>query len=250
MLSIAALGFITAIGISTLSLSSLELTWLRPGAPAWWLATLVITGAWYALHKGYLRCVVPVFKSIGLRISRILPMAFVVISIVFGVNELAMAQDEKKRTLLDTLKAVNEGLKEVTDAGNEVRGALENGMVPVLDSVQHSIYRPPFYAKKGIVTVYTGPLCAPCDEAVAHLVDARIAHKVLDVTTSTRGKREYKKLDGHGVPILLFIGRRMDGFTSSDFECAKVTPKGQEADCEFEELSAPDETVNDEDKET
>ena len=249
-LSIAAIGVAVAVGLSTFGLSSMDVPWLKPGTITWWLATIILTTSWYCLHKGYFACVVDVYRSLRSSLSRYLPMVIVVIGVVIGLTESARADEkEKKPTLLETLKGINEGLRTVTEKGNEVRGALENGMVPVHSDVTHQLYRAPFYVKRGQVTVYVGPLCEPCTAAVQYLKDERIAHRVRDVTTSTAGKREYSKLGSSGVPILLFLGRRMDGFTESDFDCARNTPKDQEADCVFEELSAPeDAATNDEDQ--
>ena len=96
---------------------------------------------------------------------------------------------------------------------------------------------------RGTVYVFRGPLCEPCDEAIDYMRDERIKHRIRDVKKSTLARKHYERMEGTGVPILLFIGRRMDGFSAADFECAKDTPKGQEADCEFQELAEEDDKI-------
>ena len=41
-----------------------------------------------------------------------------------------------------------------------------------------------------------------------------IAYKEYDVDKSSKGKRDYKKLNGKGVPIILVGDQRMDGFSA------------------------------------
>ncbi|HHJ16051.1 MAG TPA: glutaredoxin family protein [Gammaproteobacteria bacterium] len=68
-------------------------------------------------------------------------------------------------------------------------------------------------APRGKVIVYTTQRCGYCKKAKKFLKRNNIRYTEYDVETSAKGKRDYKKLKGTGVPIILVGNQRMNGFS-------------------------------------
>lgn len=74
-------------------------------------------------------------------------------------------------------------------------------------------------AKNGsIVTILSTTWCGVCKKAKRYLSKKGVAFREQDVERSEAGKREYKRLNGKGVPIILVGDERMDGFNPSKLE--------------------------------
>ena len=76
-------------------------------------------------------------------------------------------------------------------------------------------------AKK--VVMYGAQWCGVCKRAKSYFEENRIPFVEYDVETSAKGRRDYKRLKGKGVPIILVGKRRMDGFSISGLQ-AMLTP--------------------------
>jgi glutaredoxin len=63
------------------------------------------------------------------------------------------------------------------------------------------------------VVLYTTQRCGYCKKAKQFLRQSNINYTEYDVETSNKGKRDYKKLSGKGVPIILVGDQRMNGFS-------------------------------------
>lgn len=70
-------------------------------------------------------------------------------------------------------------------------------------------------AKK--VVMYSTTWCGVCKRARRFLKSQKISFKEYDVEKSRKGKKDYARLKGRGVPILLVGGQRMNGFSASRF---------------------------------
>ena len=68
------------------------------------------------------------------------------------------------------------------------------------------------------VVMYSTTWCGYCKKAVAHFKQKNIKFKEYDIEKSSKGKRDYKKLRGRGVPIILIGGQRMNGFSAQAFD--------------------------------
>lgn len=66
---------------------------------------------------------------------------------------------------------------------------------------------------KGKVVLYTTQRCGYCKRAKAFLKQQNIHYTEYDVETSKKGQRDFKKLNGRGVPIILVGDQRMNGFS-------------------------------------
>jgi glutaredoxin len=71
-------------------------------------------------------------------------------------------------------------------------------------------------AKK--VVMYSAVWCGTCKTAKNYFKRMGIAYKEYDIETSAKGRRDYKRLNGTGVPIILVGKQRMNGFSTSQFE--------------------------------
>lgn len=69
-------------------------------------------------------------------------------------------------------------------------------------------------ARSGIV-VYSTTWCGVCVKAKNWLKANNIAFQEYDVEKTKRGKRDFKKLNGRGVPIIMVGQQRMNGFSPS-----------------------------------
>ncbi len=68
------------------------------------------------------------------------------------------------------------------------------------------------------VKILSTTWCGVCTKAKAYLSQKGVAFREYDVERSDTGKREYKRLNGKGVPIILVGDQRMDGFNRSKLE--------------------------------
>lgn len=66
---------------------------------------------------------------------------------------------------------------------------------------------------KGKVIMYSTTWCGVCKKAKAFFRRQRIPFTEYDVEKSQRGKREFKRLGGRGVPVILVGDKRINGFS-------------------------------------
>ena len=68
------------------------------------------------------------------------------------------------------------------------------------------------------VILYSAQWCGVCTRAKRFLIEKNIPFEEYDVEKSQRGRRDYKRLQGKGVPIILVGDQRMNGFSPERFE--------------------------------
>ena len=73
-------------------------------------------------------------------------------------------------------------------------------------------------ASKDKVVMYSAVWCGYCKKARNYFNENNIAFTEYDVEKSSKGKRDYKNMNGKGVPIILVGKKRLNGFSSSQFE--------------------------------
>ena len=71
---------------------------------------------------------------------------------------------------------------------------------------------------KSSVIMYGAAWCGVCKKAKQYFKKNNIPYKEYDIDKSTKGRRDYKKMNGSGVPIILVGNQRMDGFTPGRFQ--------------------------------
>jgi len=68
------------------------------------------------------------------------------------------------------------------------------------------------------VIMYSTSWCGYCKKARAYFKSHDIAFLEYDIEKNTQAKRDYKKLGGSGVPVILLGKKRMNGFSESSFK--------------------------------
>lgn len=68
------------------------------------------------------------------------------------------------------------------------------------------------------VRMFTTSWCPVCKKAKTYLQLKGIAFEELNVETSPEAKREFERLGGKGVPVILVGGQRMDGFDAGHMD--------------------------------
>lgn len=63
------------------------------------------------------------------------------------------------------------------------------------------------------IIIYTTQRCGYCRQAKAFLAGRDLPFKEYDVENSPRGRADYRKLKGRGVPIILVGDQRMNGYS-------------------------------------
>lgn len=68
------------------------------------------------------------------------------------------------------------------------------------------------------VVMYSTSWCGYCRKARNHFNSKNIPFKEYDIEKSEKAAREYKKLNGRGVPVILIGKKRMNGFSAGTFD--------------------------------
>lgn len=86
------------------------------------------------------------------------------------------------------------------------------------------IYSPDWFfkrEKKAIqkdVIMYSAEWCGVCKKAKAYFQEKNISFIEYDIDTSEKGKNDFAKLGGRGVPIVFVGNKQMNGFSPAKFE--------------------------------
>lgn len=67
------------------------------------------------------------------------------------------------------------------------------------------------------VVMYSAGWCGVCKHARAYFKAKRIPYAEYDIETSSKGRRDFRRLGGKGVPIILVGEGRMNGFSVVGF---------------------------------
>jgi glutaredoxin len=70
------------------------------------------------------------------------------------------------------------------------------------------------------VVMYTTSHCPACTAARQYLAQKGVRYQEIDVETSREGAEAFRKLGGHGVPLILVDDKRMEGFSPQALEAA------------------------------
>ncbi|MES9943328.1 MAG: glutaredoxin family protein [Candidatus Thiodiazotropha sp.] len=89
-------------------------------------------------------------------------------------------------------------------------------------TVKPNIYQAPEYettigSVRQKVVMYSTKRCGYCKKARRYFKRNAIPYVEYDVETSQKGRRDYKKLGGRGVPIILVGKQRLNGFSEASF---------------------------------
>ena len=70
----------------------------------------------------------------------------------------------------------------------------------------------------GAVTMYSTTWCGHCKNARNYFASKGIPYRDIDVEKSPDAAREFKRLGGEGVPLILVGSKAMSGFDPEEFE--------------------------------
>lgn len=68
------------------------------------------------------------------------------------------------------------------------------------------------------VVMYSASWCGVCKRAMAYFKAKDIPYQDYDVENSAKGRADFKRLGGRGVPIILVGDARMNGYSPAHFE--------------------------------
>jgi glutaredoxin len=68
------------------------------------------------------------------------------------------------------------------------------------------------------IIMYGAAWCGVCKRARSYFIEKNIHYTEYDIDTSAKGRRDYQRLNGTGVPIFLVDGQRYNGFTAARFD--------------------------------
>ena len=88
----------------------------------------------------------------------------------------------------------------------------ESPTIEPLDFTKHKPQKP------GKVVMYSTSWCGYCKKAKQYFKKNNIAFKEYDIEKSKKAKRDYDKLGGRGVPVILVGDKRLNGFSEASFE--------------------------------
>lgn len=68
------------------------------------------------------------------------------------------------------------------------------------------------------IVMYSATWCGVCKQARHYFQNKGIPFQEYDVEKSIKGRKDFRRLGGKGVPIILIGNKRMDGFSRQYFE--------------------------------
>ena len=67
------------------------------------------------------------------------------------------------------------------------------------------------------VVMYSAPWCGVCQRAKRFFQNKGIAFREMDIDKNRRARKEFDRLNGRGVPLILVGDKRMNGFSEQSF---------------------------------
>jgi glutaredoxin-like YruB-family protein len=74
------------------------------------------------------------------------------------------------------------------------------------------------FNKDPTVKIYSAKWCGVCKRAKKYMQERNIKFRELDIEKDSTAKREFRKLNGRGVPVILVGRQRMNGFSPAKLE--------------------------------
>ena len=90
--------------------------------------------------------------------------------------------------------------------------------LPTINGMKQVEYTPSDTEKR--VVMYSTQWCGYCRKAREYFKDKKIRYKEKDIEKSSRAKKEYDRLKGSGVPLIMVGKNKIQGFDLGKFEDA------------------------------
>jgi glutaredoxin len=71
---------------------------------------------------------------------------------------------------------------------------------------------------KNTIVMYGASWCGVCKRARRYFKENNIPFKEYDIERSRKGRQEYNKLNGNGVPLIMIGNKRLEGFSPERFQ--------------------------------
>tara|TARA_B110000503_G_scaffold139424_1_gene227783 strand:- start:187 stop:711 length:525 start_codon:yes stop_codon:yes gene_type:complete len=121
--------------------------------------------------------------------------------------------DESGKTHFSDAKPDNGSSEQVEVQVNSI----DTVSISVSDFLESRESRVDARARRQVV-MYSAVWCGYCKKARRYFQQQGIPFKEYDIETSRKGKRDYAKLNGTGVPIIFVGQKRMQGFRAERFQ--------------------------------
>ncbi len=101
----------------------------------------------------------------------------------------------------------------------EIRGEISSYTTPSLEALPEDFLnqtQKPGHTKR--VVMYSAEWCGVCKRAKAYFKKKKIHFTEYDIDKSQKARKEFDRLDGKGVPVILIGKNRLNGFSTQRFE--------------------------------
>ena len=135
-------------------------------------------------------------------ISTFLTIIVLTIIVPSAYADIFRYVDENGRVVYSSERPISgPAAKKVTIRDNSVSSGLANTGVAAKD-----------------VVIYTASWCGICKTAKAYFNEQGIDFEEFDIDRNPRGKRDFARLGGRAVPVILVGDQRMNGFDAARFQ--------------------------------
>ena len=135
-----------------------------------------------------------------------------------GVKHFSNTPPPEAAGAVRHMEEVEGGEEPPTDILQQTIDLFKSGAVQEPSTPQPQKRRPPK------VVMYTTPTCGYCQRAKAYFNQRGIRFTELDVTQSSQARREFKALNGRGVPLIVIGDQRISGFNQAAVDRALGLP--------------------------
>lgn len=104
--------------------------------------------------------------------------------------------------------------------GDEAKSTSEKVHLQEINGFEQAAYKPTsdLVPQKGKVLMYSTSWCGYCKKARRYFSENSIVFTEFDIEKNALARRQYDRLGGKGVPVILVGKRRMNGFSISGFK--------------------------------
>jgi glutaredoxin len=139
-------------------------------------------------------------------------MRYTALLVIILVTTISMAQAEEIYKWVDSTGKIHFG-----DTKPETLKA-ETIDINIINSIKSVKYESSHINIGKKVIIYTTSRCGYCKKAKRHFKEKGIRYKEMNIENSKNAKRQFEKMKGTGVPIILVGNKRMNGFSKAGFD--------------------------------
>ena len=142
--------------------------------------------------------------------------AFAAIFILFALSAVSWGEMYK---WVDEQGTTHYGDKPPDDAEvQDITGRISSYDSPEMGKLPEDFFERDKKPSAKRVVMYSASWCGICKQAKSYFRSKSIAFTEYDIDTSAKGKKDFEKLGGKGVPIILVGNQRMNGFSPANFD--------------------------------